>query len=73
MAQGIPEEASPEVEGAEPTVGHDDPCSSCRGRGRKLVTMRRAEASAGAAAETELLGRAMTDCLVCSGMGQDAS
>jgi hypothetical protein len=69
MAQGIPEEPSPEDEGAEPTAGPDDPCSSCRGRGQKLVTMRRAEAAAGAAAETALLGRAQEDCLTCSGTG----
>jgi hypothetical protein len=73
MAQVIPEEAPPDDEGAELTTGHDDPCSSCRGRGRKLVTMPRAEASAGASAETELLGRAQADCLMCSGRDREAS
>jgi hypothetical protein len=70
MAQGIPEAESSQMGATRPNNGPDDPCESCRGRGSKLVTMRRAEATAGAAAETELLGRALTDCLMCSGTGE---
>jgi hypothetical protein len=69
MAQGIPQPELPETAGPEPAVDCGDPCVSCRGRGRKLVVMRRAEA-APAAAETALLGRTEEPCLACKGTGR---
>ena len=47
-----------------------DACSSCRGRGRKFVTLRRSRAVAGGAAERALLFRSWVMCLACSGTGR---
>jgi hypothetical protein len=69
MAQDIPEARSPQAGDPEPNNGCDDPYETCRGRGW-LVTMRRVEATAGVAAQTELLAQAQADCLMCSGTGQ---
>lgn len=50
------------------TEGAGD-CSSCRGRGRKFVMLRRSGAIAGGAAERALLFRSWVTCLACSGTG----
>ena len=73
MAENIPEDLPPENGETETAVNGDDRCSSCRGRGRKFVMLRRSEAAAGAAAETALLGRTQVPCLACAGTGRAAS
>ncbi len=44
-----------------------NPCPSCRGRGRKFVTLRRLVGAAGGAAETDLLKQTQTECLALLG------
>ena len=45
-------------------------CSSCRGRGWKLLTLRRSLTSAGDAGERAPLQRSRTRCLTCRGTGK---
>ena len=45
-------------------------CPSCRGRGWKLITLRRCVANGGGTAERALLERPRTACLTCSGSGR---
>ena len=47
-----------------------DQCSSCRGRGWKLLTLRRSLTSAGDAGERAPLQRSRTQCLTCRGTGR---
>jgi hypothetical protein len=69
MGQGIRAEQLPE--GEEPEApANCDPCPSCRGRGRKFVTLRRLVGAAGGASEDELLKRTRTECLSCAGTGK---
>ena len=44
-------------------------CSSCRGRGWKLLTLRRSLTSAGDAGERAPLQRSRIRCLTCRGTG----
>jgi len=44
-------------------------CSNCRGRGWKLLTLRRSLTSAGDAGERAPLQRSRTQCLTCRGTG----
>jgi hypothetical protein len=71
MTENSPDHA-PGTGESEPAAD-DGGCSSCRGRGSKLVMLRRSDAVAGAAAETALLGRVREPCLRCSGTGKAAS
>jgi DnaJ-class molecular chaperone len=48
-------------------------CPSCRGRGWKLVTLRRSAANGGGVAERALLERPRIACLACSGSGRVAT
>ena len=45
-------------------------CSGCRGRGWKLLTLRRSLTSAGDAGERAPLQRSRTRCLTCRGTGK---
>ena len=45
-------------------------CSRCRGRGWKLLTLRRSLTSAGDAGERAPLQRSRTRCLTCQGTGK---
>jgi hypothetical protein len=44
-------------------------CTNCRGRGWKLLTLRRSLTSAGDAGERASLRRARVECLACRGTG----
>lgn len=48
-------------------------CPSCRGRGWKFLTLRRAAANGGGTAECALLYRPRIPCLICAGSGQVAA
>lgn len=54
------------------TVSVQDSCRSCRGHGWKFLMLRRSPAQAGGTGERELLRRARSLCLDCSGTGQAA-
>jgi len=47
-----------------------DRCPSCRGKGRKLLLLRRSDARGGNASERALLRRSWVACLKCSGTGR---
>jgi len=47
-------------------------CTRCRGRGWKLLTLRRSLTSAGDAGERAPMQRARTQCLTCRGTGQSS-
>jgi hypothetical protein len=72
VAENSPDQ-SPEADQSQTAVTGNDACPSCRGRGRKFVVLRRSDATAGAAAETALLGRVQAQCLSCLGTGKAAS
>ena len=44
-------------------------CQMCRGRGWKLVLVRRSAIAAGAVPERDALNRSRVTCLFCSGSG----
>lgn len=50
-----------------------DSCPSCRGNGWKFLNLRRSTANANGVAEQEMLHRARTTCLACSGTGRLSS
>jgi hypothetical protein len=50
-----------------------DSCPSCRGNGWKFLILRRSVANANGVAEQQLLRRARTTCLACSGTGWSSS
>jgi hypothetical protein len=72
MGQTTPSDEVPEDE-ATGTSADANPCLSCRGRGRKFVTLRRLVGAAGGAAETDLLRQTRMECLACSGSGRGSA
>jgi DnaJ-class molecular chaperone len=48
-------------------------CTRCRGRGWKLLTLRRSLTSAGDAGERAPMQRARTQCLTCRGTGESST
>ena len=48
----------------------DERCGTCRGRGWKLLTLRRSLTSAGDAGERAPLQRSRIQCLTCGGTGR---
>jgi DnaJ-class molecular chaperone len=51
------------------TSTNSDQCTNCRGRGWKLLTLRRSLTSAGDAGERASLRRSRVTCLPCQGTG----